>query len=168
MASYLSIRSILPELAEDDPIWETVRAFLMSLRGDTAYVVSTLSDTLWSVRVPDGTITRTRLEIPGYIRPFIPTADNPIAPGPQGIQRWFSEFHMPAAISTSDNGLYISVVMGILNYGDPQILLRRNTSGSWWAIADAPPIIAAASDRVVALQDPTGDLVSFGFYRDRQ
>lgn len=166
-ASHLSIRSIVPENAPEDPMWETVRAFLLCRRGDTAFVVSTLSDSLWTVRISDGSVTRTKLDIPGYIEPSIPTGGNGINPGPQGILQWLSGFHMPAAISASETGLYVSVVKGILNYGDPQILLRQDARGSWWAITDAPPIIAADSDRIISLEDPTGEVVTFGLYRDR-
>lgn len=163
--SGLPIRSLTPGPEGPESLWASLRAFLLATKGDTAFVVSTLSDTLWTVNLRDGSVNRIPLRIPGYRAPFVPKGG--VGPGPQGIESWIRQFHMPAAISVTPNTVTISIVAGVLNYGDPQILAHRDSRGSWWAINDAPPIISTSTLDVIALATPLADSVSLGFYRPR-
>lgn len=72
---------------------------------------------------------------------------------------------MASAISAGAGSVYLPFVQGVLNYGDPMVLLSRSPSGEWKALAGAPPPVFAYGDSLIVIEDPTADLLTLGVYR---
>ena len=163
--SYLPIRDLLPRGASEHPIWESTKAFLLTVRNDTAFVVSTLSDTLWTVALSSGAISRIPFAFEGYAHPRAPGPDDEA--GIRGIRAWSAKYHLPASIFTTGSAVYVPVVKGVLNFGDPLVVLRF-ANGRWQALDSLPPTIAASPRGIVALEDPDADTVRLRFFRERR
>ncbi len=63
--------------------------------------------------------------------------------------------------------LAIPFVRGVLNYGDPTILVVRDGTGDWYALTDPPPVIAASSNRLLVIHNPLGDPVELAVYEQQ-
>lgn len=157
---FLRIGQVRPAGQRDSPMWPSVRSFFLSVAGDTAYVSSTLSDSVWSVHLPSGTEARTRLAFAGYKAPAVP--DRP-PPGVEGLMAWTKTFHTGSTLSTDGANLYLPYVQGVLNNGDPMLLLVR-VGGSWRVMSDAPPIIGAGGGAVIGLLTPGQEQARLGLY----
>jgi len=154
-----SRRSFLPRDAmraedqPDNPIWRTASQFWLGVRRDSAFVVHTINDSLWTVDLRSGRVSSIGLTLPRYLAPRVPEAP------PKDIQAllaWSRSFHVAASISVTDRAVVIPFVQGVLNYGDPSIVVVFH-DGAWRAVSDPPPIVAGAPAAVVALLDPASE-----------
>jgi len=161
---FLGVGEVRPTGEGDSELWRNVRNFFLTVSHDTAYVSSTISDTLWTVHLPSGREARTRVVFPGYIRPS-PPRDPP--DGIQGLTAWSRSFHSGSTLSSSGGALFLPFVQGVLNNADPMLLLIRDGSGVWQVVSGAPPIIGAAHGRAIALLTPNQEQVRLGFFRLR-
>ncbi len=160
----LALGEVRPTGQPDDPAWRNLRAYSLSVSGDTAFVSSTVSDTLWTVALADGGERRLHLPFPGYVHPAPPRTR---AASIQELVRWSHGFHLSSTLSASGGGLYLPFVQGVLNNGDPLVLVARGAGGRWQALADAPPVIGSHPGGPVGLLTPQQEQVSLGFFRPR-
>lgn len=161
---FLRIGKVNPTGQRDFELWGNVRSFFVTVASDTAYVSTTISDTLWSVHLPTGREARTRLVFPGYVPPAPPAKR---AEGIQGLMAWNRSFHSASTISSAGGALFLPYVQGILNNGDPMLLLVRGTDGEWRSVSGAPPIIGAGNGRVIGILAPGQEEVELGFFQLR-
>ena len=87
---------------------------------------------------------------------------------PSDLMAWSNTFHGAAPPVASSELLAIPFVRGVLNYGDPTILVVRERDGDWYALTEAPPVIAAFSDRLLAIHNPLEDPVELAVYKLRR
>lgn len=154
---------VLPEDVDPDLPWSIMRQTRFAAGSDTAWAVSTISDSIWMVPLNRDVLEPEsyRLDIPGYVAPAAP--ENPIQ-SPQDLTEWGKSFHGAAAPVASAELLAIPFVRGVLNYGDPAILVVRDGGGDWYALSDPPPVIAASSNRLLVIHNPLGDPVELAVY----
>jgi hypothetical protein len=164
LRQFLAIADVRPTGQPEFPLWRTVRSFFLTVAGDTAYVSSTLSDSLWSVHLPSGTEARTRLAFAGYRTPTVP---DQMPPGIPGLMAWNKTFHAGSTLSSQEGNLYLPYVQGVLNNGDPMLLLAR-MGGTWRVMSDAPPIIAAGGGMTIGMLSPGQEQVRLGLYAPRR
>jgi hypothetical protein len=162
-AKYLPIAKVRPEGEPDDPAWATMRWFSLDARGQEAFVASTLSDSLWRVDLGSGKVSSSSLKFPGYARPTLPTRQNGDI---DELFKWFYQFHMPSTVSVTARSVHLPFVQGILNFGDPTVLLHQVDGGEWEALTGSPPVIGASEDRIIAIMTPNQEQVILGFYRE--
>lgn len=160
----LPIGDVLPEGAPVHPAWGSIEANFMTVRNDTAFVVRSLSDSLWIVDLASGTVRSMRLLVPGYIKPFLPET---FEPGVKGLFKWSSSFHLAVTIHATSRGLYIPFVKGVLNYGDPTVLVVQR-DGRWMAFDTRQPLLHASRNLLTVLADPNADRVTLALYSDAQ
>jgi len=170
IAKGLPIAHIRPEGQPDHPAWNSLRSFSLQVRNDTAFVSSSLSDTLWQVDMRTGvdeprSVKRTVLEFPGYVKPELPS-DPPR--DIHGLIRWTESVHTASTLSVGGTRLYLPYVQGVLNYGDPMILVAQDGNGGWRSLHDAPPVVFSYDDVVVAIEDPDADYLTLGLYAPRK
>ncbi|HEU4455246.1 MAG TPA: 6-bladed beta-propeller [Longimicrobium sp.] len=161
LKEFLPIRGVRPTGQADNPLWANVRNYFLDVRGDTAFVTSTVSDTVWSVHLPTGRESRARLSFPGYVRPSPPSSPPPDIPS---LVKWGNSFHLGSTLSVDGGRIYLPYVQGVLNYGDPMLLLLRDERGGWTVASGAPPIIAAANGRAYGLLTPNQERVVLGLF----
>lgn len=162
---FLRIGKVNPTGQDDLELWGNVRSFFVTVSSDTAYVSTTLSDTLWSVHLPTGREGRTRLAFPGYVPPAPPSKSLP--DGIQGLMAWSRSFHSGSTISSAGGALFLPYVQGVLNDGDPMLLLVRGSDGQWLAASGAPPIIGAGNGGAIGILTPGQGQVELGFFHLR-
>jgi hypothetical protein len=129
-------------------------------------VSSSASNGVWLVDVPSGETTATSLGFEEYIAPRIPRHETPS--NPRELFEWAGTVHMASAISAGAGDVYLPFVQGVLNYGDPMVLLTRSSAGEWKALSEAPPVVFAYGDSLVAIEDPGADYLTLGVYKRRR
>ena len=160
----LALGEVRPTGQPDDPAWRNLRAFSLAVSGDTAFVSNTVSDTLWMVAISSGEASRVHLPFPGYVRPA-PPRQRPA--NIQELVRWSHGFHLSSTLSAAGGGVYLPFVQGVLNNGDPEILVARSASGRWLALTEAPPVIGDHEAGLVGLLTPQQEEVRLGLFRPR-
>ncbi len=160
---YLAIADVLPTGEKEFSLWRNIRAFSLAVSGDTAYVSTTLSDSLWTVHLPSGTESRARLSFVGYEPP---TRPDRMPDGIPGLLEWNHSFHTSSTLSADGGRLYLPFVRGVLNYGDPMLLLTRGPDG-WLVSSDAPPLIGAGGGAAIGLLSPGQEEVALGLFVPR-
>ncbi len=162
----LYTNDVLPADVSPDLPWGMMRQTLFAAANDTAWAVSTISDSIWVVPLNRDAVEPEsyRLAIPGYVAPAAP--ENPIR-SPQDLMDWGKSFHGAARPAASSELLAVPFVRGVLNYGDPAILVVRDGTGDWYALTDPPPVIAASSNRLLVIHNPLGDPVELAVYEQR-
>lgn len=160
----LTVGEVRPTGQADDPAWRNLRAFSLAVSGDTALVSNTVSDTLWMVAISTGEARRVHLPFPGYVRPA-PPRERPASI--QELIRWSHGFHLSSTLSASAGAVYLPFVQGVLNNGDPAILVARSATGRWLALTDAPPVIGDHDAGLVGLLTPQQEEVRLGLFRPR-
>jgi hypothetical protein len=168
VASYFPWSRSKPPVAQDPgaPIWQSVLFYDVAVRHDTAFVVSTLSDSLWLVSLQSGDISSSRLRFEGYIPPHPPEGGRvSIAQ----VSNWRKGFHMPSYVAANTSVVMVPFTMGILVEGDPYVLVMQDRKGRWIAIDDAPPILYVGDAYVLALMNSkdSGDSVVLSRYEYR-
>lgn len=161
---HLPIGEVIPTGEREFELWGNIRNFFLDVQRDTAFVASTVSDSLWAVDLATGAVTRTRLRFAGYIAPKQPA--QPLKDLSE-MTAWSRGFHLASTLSTADGRIYLPFVQGVLNFGDPMILATRQPDGTWSAVTGAPPILAASNDEVVALLHPGEERIVLGIFRAR-
>lgn len=156
---YLPVASVTPRGEQMIEEWRNIRQFWLAIRQDTAFVVATLSDSVWAVDLTSGNVTSVHLSLPGYIKPTAPRGQFRSI---KELADWSQSFHLSAGIVNTDDGLLINFVQGILNYGDPNMIAYRDQTGTWHALTDALPVIAGRHASVIlasARDSATTDVV---------
>ena len=166
LAQGLFTTTVLPRDADPEAPWDNMRQALFAVAKDTAWAVSTISDSLWAVPLAAETLGADayRLSIPGYVAPAAP--QQPLR-SLQDLSDWGNSFHGAAAPVASSGLLAFPFVQGVLNYGDPTILVVRDRDGDWYALSDPPPVIAAFADQLLAIHNPLEDPVELAVYEAR-
>lgn len=131
--------------------------FHLTSRRDTAYVVATLSDSLWKVHLPSLRVSSSGITPVGYIPPRAP--ERPFT-GVAEMMAWGKQFHTAAPPVAVDAFVAVPFVQGVLNYGDP-MLLSVLTHDAAITVRGAPPVISSMDNLLVTLPDPMADTVSF-------
>lgn len=163
----LFIDAVLPADADPELPWGNMRQAYFDVVNDTAWAVSTISDSIWAVPLnADSLAPRSyRLAIPGYVPPGAP--EMPLE-SVRDLMEWGKSFHGAASPVASAELLVIPFVKGVLNYGDPTILVVRDREGDWYALSDAPPVIAAFDDQLLAIHNPLEDPAELAVYEMRR
>ncbi len=154
---------VLPAGADPSLPWGNLRQNLFAVSNDTAWAVSTISDSIWAVPLNRDVLEPEsyRLAIPGYVAPAAP--QNPLR-SIEDLMAWGNSFHGAARPAASSELLAIPFVQGVLNYGDPTILVLRDENGDWYALSDPPPVIAAHANQLLVIHNPLGDPVELAVY----
>jgi hypothetical protein len=159
-----------PPVTDDakNPAWTSVTQYWHVPLGDTVVVSATVSDSLWYVALPSGTVTSTRLRVPGYTAPHLPT-DKP-DPRSRDPFRWIREQYTavgPVGSGIPGKPLGLSFVKGILHYGDPAVFVLRTPRGSWVGTSDLPPILALHEKEALGLIVSDSTRVRVGYIQFR-
>ena len=167
LAQGLFTQGVLPIDADPELPWRNMRQTLFAAARDTAWAVSTISDSVWAVPLDSETleVESYRLVIPGYIAPGAP--EEPLR-SPRDLMAWGNTFHGASRPVASSELLAIPFVRGVLNYGDPMILVVRDRDGDWYALSEAPPVIAAFADQLLVIHNPLEDPVELAVYELRR
>jgi len=158
---FLPVALVVPDGEREHPAWGSIRGFSLGVRGDTAFVSSSVFRGLWRVELSGGAVRTTLLDFPGYVAPRLP---DPVPASAPDLFAWAGSVHLSSTLSVGERSVHLPFVQGVLNFGDPMILLSRDPSGRWHALRDAPPVIAAHGDTLIAIQDPDADSVTLGLY----
>ena len=166
LAQGLFTTTVLPADADPEAPWANMRQTLFAVANDTAWAVSTISDSLWAVPLAADTLwaESRRFAVPGYVAPAAPA--EPLR-SLQDLSDWGGSFHGAAPPVASSELLVFPFVQGVLNNGDPTILVVRDGAGEWYALSDPPPVIAAFADRLLAIHNPVEDPVELAVYEIR-
>lgn len=157
----LDAERLRPSTDPDNAMWKFVTQYWLGVAGDTAFVVMTLSDSIWMIPLHGDTIRSRSLRVPGYIAPRLPGS----APsGAKGLMDWQKTFHIAAKVIATPDVIAVPFVQGVLNYGDPMILAVRRRGHEWIALTGAPPIVQAHGDTLVSLLHPLEDATTLGLY----
>jgi hypothetical protein len=157
----LELSRLRPRDQPDNPNWEYLSQYWLGVDRDSAYVATTLSDSIWSVPLGGTTIRSYRLNVPGYLAPH---AVVQVPKGPRGVMEWQKSFHIAAKVIANHDLLAIPFVEGVLTYGDPMILALRPRGRPWVALTGGPPILDARADTLIALLHPGEDPPTLGLY----
>ncbi len=150
----------------DHPTWGAVTQYWHVMLGDTALVLSTLSDSVWLVDLVTNVVTDARVAVAGYVTPALP--ENPPSPRDKDWFKWVGAFHTSVGLtSASDGFLGFSLVKGVLHYGDPAIFVYRSPGGAWSAVNEPPPVLALRPGELLAIHRPNHDSAILARYRLR-
>lgn len=143
--------SVPTAIGDKLPGWRSLLGYYTTLSGDSVLVVATLSDSLWWFSLTSKDSGSRRLAFNSYVPPRPPTG-----PPQEGrdVFAWVNEFHRVASPQSGGGTIAVPFVQGILTFGDPNTTVVRLPQGSWRALADAPPILAASGDTLIALLHP--------------
>lgn len=145
----------------DDPRWRGLMSVYLSMRHDTAFVVTTLSDTLWAVSLSDSTAEAIGLPLPSYQPPKLPTR----AAEAQGKPfAWANAFHRATTPIITATAVAIPLVQGILNYGDPSIIALYE-HGQVIELTSGVPLLASDGNTIYALHTPNDTAVVLARYQ---
>ena len=158
--------NVLPSDADPSVPWGNLRQTSFAVSNDTAWAVSTISDSIWVVPLNRDALEPEsyRLAIPGYVAPAAP--ESPLR-SIEDLMEWGNSFHGAARPVASSELLAIPFVQGVLNNGDPTILVMRDKNGDWYALSDPPPVIAAHANQLLVIHNPLGDPVELAVYEKR-
>jgi hypothetical protein len=162
LSSSLPIGSFLPSEADPSLPWRSLRGFSATLQADSVFTVATIADSLWVLDLVSGAISARQIVAPGYEAPINPE-ERPR--GPEDLMAWGRSFYTTAPIHASEGTVIIPFVKGVLNFGDPLLLVTRDPSGRWATLLGAPPIVAAHKDELLAIHDPLADELRLAIYK---
>lgn len=160
---FLSADQARPRREPDHPLWRMLSQQWLAGAGTRLFVASTLSDSLWELDLATAKSRSSRVLVPGYLQPSLPAAP------PRGIAEitaWQKSFHIAGTLLASPDLLVMPFVQGVLNYGDPMVLMVRPTGGEWLAFRGAPPPVLVTGDSIFALLHPgESERVVLGVFR---
>lgn len=160
---FLSLDQARPTRSPDHPLWKMLSQQWLAGTDSRLYVASTLNDTLWQLDPATGQSFTARVEVPGYLEPRLPAS---IPRGPEAITAWQKSFHIVASLLASRDLLVMPFVRGVLNYGDPMVLMVRPAGGRWLAFRGAPPPVLVTGDSIFAILHPgESERVVLGVFR---
>lgn len=137
-----------PDGAADSPLWAVLSRLNLATRGDSFWVTQPLLDTVWVTTSGKGEVGRLGIPTPGYLVPQLPKEEFTER---SQIAAWWRAMLLPHKVIRTDARLYVGFSRGVYNDGAPGVLMVQTPDGSWHAAADAPPIIGASGDRVIAV-----------------
>lgn len=160
-ASYVPHARLVPEGQPARRIWGNMRNASLSVAGDEAFVVTALSDSLWTVNLRDGRTSAQRITPPAYLAPTAPRGN---MSRPDEFSRWADSWSTTILVRASGRNLVAVFVRGILMRGDTSVVAHRGPDGSWTGLTHPPIVLALRGDTAVALLNPNADTVRFGVY----
>jgi hypothetical protein len=160
----LDLQRLRPRSDPDNPTWKFLTQYWLGVDGDSAYIATTLSDSIWSIPLGRDTVHAYRLHVPGYVEP---RASEEMPKGARELMQWQKTFHIAAKVIATRDVVAIPFVQGVLNFGDPMILAVRRRGEQWIALTGAPPILHAHADTLVGLLHPDDDPPTLGLYIPR-
>ena len=162
---FLQADQARPVQQPDSPLWRMLSQQWLAGAGTRLYIASTLSDSLWELDPATGESRSSRVLVPGYIQPRLPGAP---PRGVREISAWQKSFHIAGTLLASRDLLIMPFVQGVLNYGDPMILMVRPAGGNWLALRGAPPPVLVTGDSILAILHPgESERVLLGVFRRR-
>jgi hypothetical protein len=164
-ASYVPHARLIPEGQPRKPIWGNMRNASVATAGDEAYVVTALSDSLWTVNLHTGTTSARRITPPAYVMPT-PPRGSLSAEG--AFSRWADSWTTTILARASGDNVMVMFVRGILMRGDSAVAAYQDPGGSWQGLTSAPIVLALRGDTAVTLLNPNADTVRLGVYVRRQ
>jgi hypothetical protein len=160
-ASYLPHAELYPEGQPAARIWNNVRNASLSVSGERAFVVTSLSDTLWTLDLRNGGLTAKRITPPGYVAPVAPREN---MYDPRAFSRWARSWSNATLVRSGSRSTMVVFVRGILLRGDSAVAAFRSPGASWQGLTDLPIILTCRGDSVVTLLDPNAETFRFGVY----
>jgi hypothetical protein len=142
------------------PRWKGINAFYFAEVADTAFVVASLSDTLWKVNINTGAVTTALMRFDGFDRPALPAAfpvDNSYS--------WTNAFYIAWRPAAGNNVVVIPFARGFLDDTNGRVGFVRSTQGEWLAIEDAPILVAAANGELIGREEGEDGSIRINFYR---
>ncbi len=162
---YLLLDQARPRLEPQSPLWKMVSQQWLAKGGRKLYVASTLNDSLWELDPTTGKSLSSQVEVPGYVEPRLPASP---PRGAREIMAWQSSFHIVGTLLASHELVVMPFVRGVLNYGDPMILMVRPANGQWLAFNAAPPPVLVTGDSIFGILHPgASERVVIGVFRRR-
>jgi hypothetical protein len=159
-ASYVPHARLIPEGQPARPIWGNVRNASVTAAGDKAYVVTALSDSLWTVNLRTGTMSAQRITPPAYVPPTLPRANLP----DDAFSRWASSWTTTILTRASGDNVMVMFVRGILMRGDSAVAAHQGPDGVWRGLTDVPVVLAMRGDTVISVLDPNADTIRLGVH----
>jgi hypothetical protein len=144
----------------DSPLWMRLSLYLFGADADTAFVIGSLSDTIWKVNVNTGTVSMSLMRFDGFDRPKLP-ADPP----QDESDDWAKAFYRAYRPLGGDGLVVIPFAKGYPNNSDGQAVLIRSPQGKWLAVTDTPMIMAVTDSDLVEAQVSDSGAVRINFYR---
>ncbi|HEV3049549.1 MAG TPA: hypothetical protein VGX50_04535, partial [Longimicrobium sp.] len=143
------------------PIWGNARNASLATAGDEAYVVTALSDSLWTVNLRAGTTSAQRITPPTYVPPTPPRGS---LDADSAFSRWSRSWTSAMLVRASTDNVMVMFVHGILMRGDPIVIAYRGREGSWQGLTGVPIILAMRGDTAISLLDPNADTIRLGVH----
>jgi len=163
--SYVPHARLTPEGQRAGSPWGNVRNASVAVAGDRAFVVTALSDSLWTVDLRNGSTSAERITPPTYVAPVAPRGSL-AADGT--FSRWGSWWTTTILVRASERMTTVVFVRGILMRGDSIVAAYRGAGGAWQGLTDAPIILTVRGDTIVSLLDPDADTVRLGVHVHRR
>jgi hypothetical protein len=160
-ASYVPHARLIPEGQPRKPIWGTMRNASLAVAGDQAYVVTALSDSLWTVDLRTGTTLARRITPPTYVPPTAPQGS---LAADDAWSRWVDSWTTTILARASGDNVMVMFVRGILMRDDSAAAAYRGPTGSWQGLTDVPIVLAMRGDTAISLLDPNADTVRLGIH----
>lgn len=160
-ASYVPHAGLRPEGQPARRIWGNVRNASLSTAGGAAFVVTSLSDSLWTVDLRSGGTSARRITPPAYAPPVAPRGS---LSGVGAFSRWADSWSATTLVRASGRTTMVVFVRGILMRGDPAVAAYRGPDGTWRGLTDVPIVLALRGDSAVSLLDPDADTLRLGVH----
>ena len=144
----------------ESPLWTRLSLYFFTADADTAFVVGSLSDTIWKVNVNTGTVSRALMGFDGFERPKLP-AD----PQQDESDDWAKAFYRAYRPLGGGGLVVIPFAKGYLNNSAGQAVLIRSPQGKWLAVTDTPMIMAVSDSDLVESAVSDSGAVRINFYR---
>lgn len=160
-SSYVPHAELIPAGQPARPIWGNARNASVATAGDEAYVVTALSDSLWTVNLRTGSTRAQRITPPAYVTPTAPRGS---LSARGAYSRWSDSWTTTILARASGGSVMVMFVRGILMRGDPAVAAYGSGEGSWQGLTSAPIVLAMRGDTAISLLDPAADTVRLGVH----
>jgi hypothetical protein len=144
----------------ESPLWTRLNLYFFAADGDTAFVVASLSDTIWKVNVNTGTVSPVLMRFDGFARPKLP-ADPPR----DESDDWAKAFYRTYRPFAGRGLVVVPFARGYRYNSDGQAAVIRSPKARWLAINDAPMIMAVTDSDLVEPEVDDSGAVRVNFYR---
>src|SRR5690606_38567171 len=119
---WLSVRDVTPTGAVNADYWRGQGTASFALKGDTAFVFVSTSDTVWTVHLPSGSTRATRLTTTGLAASVARTRD---VRSLAAMRAMFGEVFLTATPVVTDSLLIIPFIKGVYLDGGRTISIAR-------------------------------------------
>ena len=158
--SWLPITRITPAGERMVPTWQNVRYASFDVVDGTAYVTTSISDSLWTVDVASGSVRATPVRPADYIKPTVPRGD---MMNLERFSEWGRSWTSTALVRAGGRDAAVVFSTGILMEGAPSTVVIGGP-GRWTAASGAPPLLEMRGDTLVGLLSATADTVRIGYF----